>query len=270
MAGAGEIERRLVEARAVSDAGERAARLFVVASQMVASEDAREQAEARVVLEEAAEAGSSYAALELGLMLTGGRGGGVDAAGGVAWIERAAEAGLTAAQTLLGGALLTVESRAGDGVAWLRKAAAAQEWNAFWLLGVAFLRGLGVARDEAQARLLLQAAAQHEVVEAQLELAAMYAGGVGGARDDAAAATWDKRAAESGHALGCLRTAERTLAQPGGAARALPWLERAAEAGSGEAAARLARLYRDGRDIPADADAAARWSARAVELGHRT
>ncbi len=261
-----ERERRIVEARAVVDAGERAARLFVIATQLAASAEPADVVRARALLEEAAEAGSTHAALELGLMLTAGRGGAVDAEAGVAWIARAAEAGLGAAAVLLGGALLTVEPRAGEGVAWLRKAAAAQEWSAFWLLGVAYLRGLGVARDAAQARLMLQEAAQHEVADAQLELAALYAGGVGGARDDAAAAAWEKRAAEAGHAVGCWRVAERALAQAGGVARALPWLERAVAAGSVAAAERLAALHADGRELPRDDEAAARWRARADEL----
>lgn len=196
-----EIERRLAEARALTDAGERAASLFVVASQLVASDDAQKNVAARAVLEEAAHAGSAHAALELGLMLTSGRGGAVDARAGAEWITRAASAGLPAAAVLLGGTLLNIAAQAANGVAWLRKAAAAQEWNAFWLLGVAFWCGLGVARDVAQARLLLQVAAQHEVVEAQIELAAMYAAGIGGARDEAAAAMWNKRAAQGGRLL---------------------------------------------------------------------
>jgi TPR repeat protein len=162
----------------------------------VSGDDANENAAARAVLEEAAQAGSAHAALELGLMLTSGRGGAVDTRAGVEWITRAANAGLAAAAVLLGGTLLTIDAHAADGVAWLRKAAAAEEWNAFWLLGVAYWCGLGVARDATQARLLLQVAAQHEVVEAQIELAAMYADGIGGARDEAAAAMWRKRAAE--------------------------------------------------------------------------
>lgn len=254
----GEIERRLGEARAVGDEGERGARLFVIASELVERGDAR----GREILEEAAGVGSSHAALELGLLMMRRD----EAQAGVAWIARAAEAGLAAAAVMLGGALLTVEERASEGVGWLRKAAAAQEWSAFWLLGVAHLRGLGVARDAAQARMLLQAAAQHEVVEAQLELATMYAGGVGGARDDAAAASWERRAADAGHAVGCLRVGERLLAQAGGAARAVPWLERAAGGGSVEAAMRLAQLYSDGRELSRDEIAAARWRARAEEL----
>ena len=79
------------------------------------------------------------------------------------------------------------------GSTWLRRAAAAGEAPAFWLLGAAHLRGLGVAVDAAQARVLVAAAAEAGVVEAQLELARMFDGGVGGARDEAAAARWERR-----------------------------------------------------------------------------
>jgi TPR repeat protein len=262
MASPDDIDRRIADARAIADAGERAARLFVIAAALTASGDASEVARGRALLEEAAREGSTHAALELGVILTGSG----DSDAGVAWMARAAEDGLAAAALLLGGMLLTVEARARDGVAWLRKAAAAQEWSAFWLLGVAHLRGLGVAADAAQARMLLQEAAGHGVAEAQLELAAMYAGGVGGARDQDAAAAWEKRAAEVGNPIGCVRVAERALAEPGGLVRALPWLERAAGFGSVEAAERLAALYRAGGEIARDDDAAARWRERAEEL----
>lgn len=265
-----ELERLAAEAMSSDDVEARAARLFVLASELLAM--AGDEAEAALVgrrwLEQAAHDGSSHAALELGLLMTAGRGGAVEPEAGIAWVTRAADAGVSVAALLLGGTLLATADRAVEGVAWLRRAAAAEEWSALWLLGSAHLRGLGVAPDAAQARLLFHVAAQHGVVEAQLELATLYGHGIGGARDEAAAARWEQSAAEAGHATGCLRVAERALAQPGGVARALPWLERAAAGGSGEAAARLAELHRDGRELPRDDAAVARWRARAAELGY--
>jgi uncharacterized protein len=259
--------RGIVDGVAVDDesAEARAARLFVAAARVADAEPDR----GRELLAEAARAGSSHAALELGLMMIAGRGGDVDSEGGVAWVGRAAEAGLPTAAALLGGALLMRADAAADGVKWLRKAAAANEPSAFWLLATAYQRGIGVARDAAQARLMMHTAAQLGVVEAQLELAQMYACGVGGARDDAAAGAWELRAAEAGSALGCVRVAERALAQPGGVARALPWLERATAGGNADAAARLAALYRDGRELPRDESRAGVWQARADELRRR-
>ena len=244
----------------------RAARLFVVAGKLQATGDEAATAEARALLAKAARDGSALAAFDLAMLLLAGRGGDVDTAGGLEWLARAA-AELPAAATVLGGMLLFDDESAPQGIAWLRRAAAAGDAAAFWLLGAAHLRGLGVAADARQARLMLQQAATGGVAEAQLELAQLYVDGVGGARDEAAAARWERAAAEAGSAEGCLRVGERAAARPGGVALAIPWLERAADWGSARAAARLAHLYSMGDEVPSDALAAERWMARASELG---
>jgi TPR repeat protein len=264
-----ELRAQADEALALAEGAERGARLFVVATRLAAIGGDEALGEARRLLEQAAADGSAHAALELGLMLTTGRGGPVETARGMAWIVSAAEADLASAKVLLGGSLLTHPTRAAEGIAWLRRAAAAQEWTAFWLLGMAHLGGFGVARDPAQARLLLQTAAHGGVAEAQLELARLFAAGVGGVRDAAVAMRWERSAAEAGHPAACMRVAERALAQPGGVALALPWLERAADGGIAAAAARLAELYLAGHELPYDPHAAERWMARAKELGWR-
>ena len=253
-------------ALAVADRDERAAKLFVVAAKLQATGTAAATAEARALLTAAADDGSALAAFDLALLLLSGRGGPVDAAAGLGWLERAAAA-LPAAAVVLGGVLLFDPARATEGIAWLRQAAAAGDASAFWLLGAAHLRGAGVAADAGQARVLLAAAAEAGLAEAQLELARLYVDGIGGARDDAAAARWERAAAEAGSAVGCLRVAERAAARSGGLPHAIPWLVRAAEAGSGEAAARLAQLYTMGREVAPDAAAAERWRERARALG---
>ncbi|MDB4965517.1 MAG: hcpC 1 [Myxococcales bacterium] len=266
MATVGERGAEVGEALAMSDRDARAARLFVIATRLAAAGGDDALRESRALLERAAADGSPYAALELGIMMAAGSGGAADPEGGLAWVVRAAEAGLATAAVLLGGTLIGRAEHAAAGIPWLRRAAAAEEWSALWLLGAAYLRGLGVTRDAAQARMLFQTAAQNGVVEAQVELAAMYGAGVGGARDEQSAARWERAAADAGHPGACMRVADRTMAQPGRAALALPWLLRAAEAGSAAAAERLAVLYSDGRELSRDEDAAAHWRARADEL----
>jgi len=250
----------------LADRDERAAKLFVIAAKLQATGDDVATAEARALLVKAADDGSALAAFDLGMLLVSGRGGEIDTAAGLLWLGRAATV-LPAAATVLGGMLLFDGESAGDGITWLRRGAAAGEPSAFWLLGAAHLRGLGVAVDAGQARLLMAAAADAGVVEAQLELATMFADGVGGVRDETSAARWEQRAAEAGSAVGCMRVAERAAARPGGLTRSIAWLERAVEAGSAEAAARLAYLYTMGGEVPADEAAARHWIARAGELG---
>src|SRR5256885_17269166 len=84
----------------MADVDARAARLFVVATKMAA---AGEVGEARALLQRAAEDGSPYAALELGIMMAAGMGGSADPEGGIAWVVRAAEAGVAAAAGVVGG-----------------------------------------------------------------------------------------------------------------------------------------------------------------------
>jgi uncharacterized protein len=263
------VDELLQEAMAILDLPDRdvrAARLFVVAAKLTATGDEVATAEARALLARASDDGSPFAAFDLATLLLAGRGGPVDTAAGLQWLERAA-AELPAAAAVLGGMLLLDGERAADGVRWLRRAAAGGEAAAFWLLGAAHLRGVGGPVDAKQARVLLVAAAEAGVAEAQLELAQLYQSGVGGARDEAAAARWERAAAEAGNATGCFRVAERAAARPGGLPLAIPWLERAAEAGSAEAAARLANLYLMGNELPYDAAAGERWMARAKDLG---
>jgi len=262
-----ELRRQAEAALSERDADVRLARLFVVGSELAASDDAVASGEGRGLLQLAADEGSPFAALSLALLMLAGRGGPVERDAGFAYLARAAEAGLAVAAMTLGGLLLLDGERAGDGVEWLRRAAAASEWSAFWLLGAAHLRGLGVVADAARARVLLQVAAEHDVVDAQLELARLYDEGIGGARSPDVAARWERAAAEAGSADGCLRVAERLLAQAGAVALAIPWLRRAADVGSAAAAARLAKLHLEGGEVPYDAVESERWMARAKALG---
>ncbi len=263
--------RRDAEAALVEpDDDRRAARLYIAACELAACDDAVAVGEGRGLMQLGADQGSPHAALAVGLMMLAGRGGPVDRARGLAYLERAADAALAAAAVALGGLLLLEPATAAAGVDWLRRAAAAGDEQAFWLLGAAHLRGLGVAVDPRRARMLYGVAAERGVVAAQLELARLFEDGVGGARDPEAAARWEQAAADAGSAEGCFRLGLRHGARPGGTARALAWLMRAADLGSAAAAARLARLYReDGAltQLESAADHAASWSARAISLG---
>lgn len=261
-----ELLREAMAVLDVADADARAARLFVVAARLQATGDAVATAEARALLARAADDGSAFAAFDLAMLLLAGHGGPVDTDGGLAWLARAA-ASVPAAAAVLGGLLLLDGARASEGIAQLRRAAGAGEPTAFWLLGAAALRGIGGPVDARQARVYFVAAAEAGVAEAQLELATLYATGVGGARDEVAAARWEEAAAEGGNAVACLRVGDRAAARPGGVTRAIPWYERGAEAGSAEAAARLAKLYLTGAAVPYDAALAERWMARAKALG---
>ncbi|HWE27191.1 MAG TPA: hypothetical protein VHB97_04275, partial [Polyangia bacterium] len=104
--------RRAAEAALVEpDDERRAARLFVAACELAASDDGVAVAEGRGVMQLAADEGSPHAALAVGLMMLAGRGGPLDRELGIAYLERAADAALAAAAVALGGLLLLDAAR---------------------------------------------------------------------------------------------------------------------------------------------------------------
>lgn len=74
-------------------------------------------------------------------------------------------------------------------------------------------------------------------------------------------------AARQGEPAAMLRVAEGFLAEPGGAALAIPWLARAAAAGAGGAAADLGRAHWAGHGVRPDAARAVRWWRYGAALG---
>jgi uncharacterized protein len=157
-----------------------------------------------------------------------------------------------------------------DATSAYRKAAGEGSTSAMVALGVLYENGSGVAKDEAQARVLFQRAAaagnalavthlaalgksggqamdpvQERVLltnaaaansaDAQFQLGLMYANGVGGPKDDVAARSWFEKAAAQGHA------------------DALDWM--------GSFAA-------NGRGGPRDIDAAKAYYGKAAALGN--
>ena len=109
--------------------------------------------------------GDPSAAYEVGMRLSGGASTGAAGEQAVAWLERAARAGLT---------------------------------PALLALGSVYEKGVGVARDPQRARAYYLEAARKGNAKAMHNLAVLYAHGVGGKLDQAAAADWFRKAAMRG------------------------------------------------------------------------
>ena len=197
-----------------------------------ATGDEAATAEARALLATAARDGSAMAAFDLAMLLFAGRGGPVDTAAGLVVARaRGARARRRRRRCSAGCCSSTPRARpkASPGCGARRRRA---RRSAFWLLGAAHLRGLGVAVDAHQARLLFAAAAEAGVVEAQLELARLY-------RQRHRRRARRRRRRRAGSARRRRRAAPRAACvwpsarRRGGAAIALaiPWLERAARSG---------------------------------------
>ncbi len=164
-----------------------------------------------------------------------------------------------------GGPMITV-----PGALDLGAGAEAGDPTAQYNMGVAYLAGLGVKADPAEARRWFEKAARHGEREAQAKLAQLWEIGLGGPRDAATALTWYRRAAERGH-VEAQRSAGRLLAHGDGVPRdteaARTWLERAIAQGDAGARFELSLLLADGPAARRDpARAAALLREAALEL----
>jgi len=134
--------------------------------------------------------------------------------------------------------------------------------------GVRLACGNGVTKDEAAAFAWIGKAARAGLPEAQHDLAAMYAEGIGCASNLPAALTWGRKAAEQGNAgaqawLGYVyASAKGAAADPVEAAQ---WNERAAAQGEALAAFNLGVQYVNGQGVRQDfARAFSQFSAAAA------
>ncbi|MDR0234005.1 MAG: SEL1-like repeat protein [Zoogloeaceae bacterium] len=139
--------------------------------------------------------------------------------------------------------------------------------QAQYALGEAYAKGLGVARDDAEAVQWYQKAAEQGHINAQYDLGWRYSQGQGVARNDAEAVKWYRRAAEQGNAdaqrsLGEMYEQGRGVAQD--EAEAVKWYREAAEQGDDNAQYNLGLMYRDGRGVARNNAEAVKWFRRAA------
>jgi len=157
----------------------------------------------------------------------------------------AADEGQVWAQTRLGVLYARAENdppRWEKAVRLLQLAAGQGDGEAQYELAGMAAAGRGMPASDVEAFAYMKEAAARGISDAQYQLAAMHAGGRGTAVDKEAAAEWGRRAAVQKHvpaqfSLGCLLIESDDAALK---AEGVNWLERAAEAGSRQAALILA------------------------------
>lgn len=135
-----------------------------------------------------------------------------------------------------------------------------------------FAEGLGGRPNPAAAAMWFQKAADQGVVEAQFNLANFYESGTGVRRNTGKAVALFEKAAAAGDVTAAFN-AGSILAEgrgdfPADIPRAMNWYRQAAEAGYASAQYNLASLHARGVGTPRDWDAAAQWFAKAVAQGH--
>lgn len=124
--------------------------------------------------------------------------------------------------------------------------------------------------DYAQARTLLQQAADQGDAKAQFNLGRMYGLGQGGPADDAKAAVWFRRAADHGNAgaqfnLSLMYHNGQGLSR--NETQAARWRFAAANQGYASAQAAMGAMYAKGQGVPKDEIKATAWYRKAAEQG---
>jgi TPR repeat protein len=157
-----------------------------------------------------------------------------------------------------------------EAIAAYRKAADKGSTSAMVELGVLIATGAGVAKDETQARMLFERAAEAGNPRGATNLAALSAGG-GAPADPAKARALLARAAETNSAEAQYQLGMMTAEGIGGpkddaAARAL--FQKAAAQGHAGALERMGAFAQDGRGGPQDSSAAKAYYEQAAALGN--
>lgn len=204
-------------------------------------------------------------------------------------LRKDAEAGFSYAQLQLGiiyGTGQGVRQDYVEAMKWFRKAADQDESKAQFSLGVLYDEGLGVQRDDVEAaKWYLKAATQGES-HAQLNLGSMYDQGRGLQQNHVEAANWYLRAAEQGgaEAVKWIRKASDQgepnaqyslglMYQNGGQdvpqdyAEAMRWFRKAAGQGEARAQIVLGLMYENGQGTLQDYAEAVKWYLKAAGQG---
>lgn len=208
-----------------------------------------------------------------GRVLIEGRGGPVDFASGMQWLEKASSQGNAQATTLLARAILSskVENGPVRAAKLFTNAAARGDAEAQYYLGLLYQTGRGVAQDDEAAFNWLLAASEGGYAQAKWELSKAYAGGQGTTKAPDKAFKWMEDAANAGQ-----RDAQfylgQTFSHGRGVARNLQtaqaWYRRAAENGQVLGMRELGTIYLNGTEItPSDGQEAMRWLSAAAEAG---
>ncbi len=248
----------------------------------------------------AAEQGDPEAQYRCGRLLAEGRGTRPEAAEALKWCRRAARQGLAEAQYELGCRHLYgdgVDRSTEEAEAWFRRVLEAEDPERFLDLGLRYryrvegrvnrrrcrlyawkqLRsmgavGRGLPRDEAEAAAWDRLAAEEGDADARFRLGLATLHGRGVSPDAAAGVRWLRLAAEQGFAramfaLGWLTEtgeirADEAVDPAGRLPRAAQWYGLAAERHCAAAQLRLGLLYRDGKGVGKDRNAAEKWFHR--------
>jgi TPR repeat protein len=212
-----------------------------------------------------ADAGDNDAMTSYGLILLSGQGVAPDTAAGIAYLQRAADAGYSRGQYMLG--LMHSMGMAGGAADkerakfWLGKAAAQGDKKA-----EALLKNLDQIKPPAPFEELRKKAEAGDP-GAAYDLSGRYAYGMYGTqKNQAEADKWRLFAAGKGHPLAQSDLAVQMLSN-GKIDEGISWMTKAAEAGVVNSQYELASIYAAGKLVPEDSAKAKIWAEKAAAKG---
>jgi len=151
---------------------------------------------------------------------------------------------------------------------WLRKAADGGAENCQYALGLAYAKGNGVDKDQAEALKWWRKAAEQGFPEAEANLGWAYTNGAGVQKDETEGVKWYRKAAELGLAQaknGLGLAYETGTGVKKDLAEAVKWYRKAAEQGDARAEYNLGRAYINGIGVHKDQAEATKWFKKAEE-----
>ena len=223
---------------------------------------------------EAAENGSPYSQLMLGIAYETGKGVEEDHEQAMYWFQKAAEQGLADAQLLLGVTYIDGENEEINlekGAYWIEKAAAQGNRDAQRYTGYLYLNGKGVEKNPVNAVYWYQKAAEQGDPGAQCTLARIYSKDSGIGVDSEKAVYWARKAADQDYADGqnLLATfyfigygVEKDLA------KSYELHKKAAEQGDAQAMGSLSLCYSIGSGVEKNLEKALYWAEKAAAGGN--
>jgi hypothetical protein len=164
------------------------------------------------------------------------------------------------------------ESGALDALFWCTKAAQKGDARSQFVLAEMYEKGLGVAKNQAEAVRWYKASANRGYAAAQYRVGLMYGKGEGVLQDKNEATRWYARAAEQGHAeaqftMGFRYEFGKGIAQ--NYTEAVRWYSRAADQGNSSAQNYLGVMSAAGHGLPQNSVEAYKWFNLAAVSGNR-
>jgi len=154
---------------------------------------------------------------------------------------------------------------------WYRKAADQGNLKAMYNLGTMYLEGKGTKKSEKEGYNLIHEAAEKGDPRAKSLSGILLCRGTGVEKNTAEGLKILKEVAKGGDPVALSQLGQQLLYNPDGSLRdpkeAIPYLQKAADAGNPWSCGTLGLLYRDGTGLPKDTNQSLRWFTKGAQLG---